>query len=60
MGWRETARLIGLRVPSWKAHALTYLERRGFRFCIDFGTDNAVELARQDWRNRRRNRKATR
>jgi hypothetical protein len=51
--WRRTAALLGLRVPIWKAHALDYLERVGQVFCVDFGTDNAVEKARAHWRNRK-------
>lgn len=51
--WRYMARLLGLNVPPWKAHALDYLEANGFRFCVDFGTENAVELARKHWRERK-------
>lgn len=51
--WRETARMIQLDVPIWKAHALDYCESVGMRFCVDFGTDNAVEKAREHWRTRR-------
>jgi len=51
--WRDMAAKLGLTVPHWKAHALDYLESRGLRFCVDFGTDNALEKARQDWANRK-------
>ena len=51
--WRQMARWIGLEVPAWKVHALDYLERNGLRFCVDFGTENAVEKAREHWRNRK-------
>ncbi len=55
--WRETARLINLDVPLWKAHLLDYCESAGMRFCVDFGTDNAVEKAREHWMRRGRRRK---
>jgi hypothetical protein len=52
--WRDIAQQIGLQVPNWKAHVLDYLEANGFRFCVDFGTDNAVEKAREHWATRKR------
>ena len=52
--WRVTAKMIGLTVPRWKSYALDYLESVGQRFCVDFGTDNAVEKARAHWSNRKR------
>jgi hypothetical protein len=52
--WREWATFLGIEVPHWKAHALDYLEAQGLRFCVDFGTDNAVEKAREHWTARKR------
>lgn len=54
--WRDLVRKLGIRVPWQKHNAMDYLEARGQRFCVDFGTQNAVEKARQDWRDRRRKR----
>lgn len=51
--WRLTCALIGLEVPAWKAHVFDYLESRGFRFCVEFGIDNAVDVARADWESRK-------
>jgi len=51
--WRELTRKLGIVVPIWKAHALDYLEAAGQRFCVDFGTDNAVEKARAHWTQRK-------
>lgn len=56
-GWRETARLLGLRVTGWRARAFDYLESNGLRFCAHFGTDNAVEIARKHWRERKARRR---
>ena len=36
--------------------AMLYLERRGLRVCVDFGYANAIEKAREDWRDRKRKR----
>lgn len=55
--WRRIAALLSLDVPMWKAHALDYLEAQGFRFCVDFGTDNALEKARAHWQARKRKQK---
>ncbi len=39
---------LGLRLPTLEKHrACLYLERHGFRFLVDFGFDNAPDLARQ-------------
>jgi hypothetical protein len=51
--WRDMADRLGLRVPSYIAFACDYLESHGKRFCVDFGTDNAVTLAREHWRSRK-------
>jgi hypothetical protein len=48
--WRDLAARLDLKVPHWKAHALDYLESVGQRFCVDFGTENALEKAREHWR----------
>lgn len=46
--------LLGVDVPPYKHFAMLYLENHGFRFCVDFGTDNAVEKAREHWTSRKR------
>lgn len=51
--WRDLARMICVKVPAWKVPAFDYLTRAGLRFCVDFGVDNAVDKAREHWRNRR-------
>ena len=56
--WRDTAKLIGLRVTGWRARAFDYLEQNGMRFCAHFGTDNAVAIARQHWNERKKKRPA--
>lgn len=56
--WRELARLISLRVYGTKRRrAFDYLESRGLRFCVHFGTDNAIAVAREHWRKLRRKRR---
>lgn len=60
MKWHETARLIGLSVSGWRARAMSYLESEGFAFCVDFGTENAVEKARAHWIQRKRGKPAGR
>jgi len=52
----ETCRQLGLTLTPEQWRACRYLERQGQRFCIDFGTENAVEKARAHWRARRRRR----
>jgi hypothetical protein len=47
--WRRTAELIQLDVPTWKRPIFDFLESEGFKFCVDFGLDNAVEKARAHW-----------
>ena len=41
----EYIRLMKARVPKLKAYACRFLESRGLRFCVDFGTENAIEKA---------------
>lgn len=45
MRWRVTAHLLDLKVPPLTAHAFDYLESKGLRFCVHFGTKNAIDLA---------------
>ena len=54
MSVSSTCRLLGLCVPPYQYFACLYLESHGLRFCVDFGTENAVETAREHWRNRKR------
>lgn len=46
--FETTCQLIRLEVPEVISAACRYLEKRGKRFCIDFGTENAVEMAMQE------------
>lgn len=47
MNYLRTMRMLGLALPTLAQHrACLYLERHGFRFCIDFGIQNAAEKAR--------------
>jgi hypothetical protein len=48
-GWRATARSIGLTVEGVLAYAFDYLETNGLRFCVDFGTENAIQKATDHW-----------
>ncbi len=46
----ETERIannIGLAIPDWIVPICRYLELRGYRFCVDFGWQNAHDIARQ-------------
>lgn len=52
--WRDVAKSIGLSVEGAVARAFDYLESQGQRFCVHFGTDNAIEKAREHWRGRKR------
>jgi hypothetical protein len=45
---------LGLELTPEQLKACRYLERNGQRFCIDFGYENAMEMARDHWRARRR------
>lgn len=54
MSFIEIEKLLNLSVPPYKRFACLYLEGQGFRFCVDFGTDNAIEKARDHWRRRKR------
>lgn len=55
-GWREIVKFLRIDAPLWKHGPMDYLESRGYRFCVDFGYDNAIEKARQDWNSRKRRR----
>lgn len=50
------AKRIGLDLPTWILPICRYLELRGYRFCVDFGWQNAREVARQH-RERERDQK---
>ena len=43
--WRESARLIDLRVTPVIASALDYLEAHGQQFLVDHGWQNALDKA---------------
>lgn len=48
-GWRQTARAIGLEVDGVLRYAFDYLESKGFRFCVDYGIENAIQKATDHW-----------
>lgn len=39
------AHTLGFRLTSAQRRAFVWLERAGYRFCIEFGLDNCVDLA---------------
>lgn len=53
MGYRALAGILRLRFTQEQHRAAQYLERQGLHFCIDWGRDNAVTMAREHWRARR-------
>jgi hypothetical protein len=54
MSVAECVRWLRL-APTWdQLLAMCYLERRGYRVCVDFGYANAIAKAREDWRNRKK------
>jgi hypothetical protein len=57
MDYRRTLRMLQIRIGPKQHAACTYLEQVGLRFCVDYGYDNAISLAREHWRNRRLRRK---
>ncbi len=48
--YQRICRWIGMKLGPKQHMAAKYLEQRGARFCIDFGKQNAVEIARDVWR----------
>lgn len=48
-GWRHTAKLLKLQLDPLTVYAFDYLEAQGWRFCVHFGTKNAVERAQDEW-----------
>jgi hypothetical protein len=41
-------RMLNLQMPTLAQHrACIFLERHGFKFCVDFGIENAVQKARE-------------
>lgn len=57
--FRTWVRRLGLHPSNAVRRAAAYLESRGQEFLIHFGTENAIQKARDDWRQRR-TRKAAR
>lgn len=43
---------IDATITPRERRACLYLEGRGLKFCVDYGYQNAVALAREDWRKR--------
>ena len=50
---RSMLHLNGNRFSKKKWRAARYLEKHGSRFCIELGTDNVLEVARQLRRERK-------
>lgn len=55
--YERTLQLLDMRVTPEQHAAMRFLEREGLRFCVEFGTDNAVAIAREKWNTRRRERR---
>lgn len=53
MTTEDVVNLLDLRLDEAQLRACAYLERLGQRFCVEFGYGNAVEKARNHWRERR-------
>lgn len=51
--FRIWTRRLGLKVGPAVRRAAAYLEAQGQRFMVHFGTDNAVDKAREHWLGRR-------
>jgi hypothetical protein len=49
MTTRHYARLLGLILSDLQLYACEYLESRGLRFCVDFGSENCEALATNRW-----------
>lgn len=47
MHYEHICKSIGLTLNAAQHRVFRYLERRGLRFCVDFGTDNAMAIARE-------------
>ncbi len=43
----ETCRKLGIALTPWQMWACQFLEQQGFRFCVDFGYENAEAMAEQ-------------
>lgn len=44
---KRVSRLIGLGVSEPEERVYRYLERKGLRFCVDFGWANCFEIAKR-------------
>lgn len=40
----QLCKLLDIELSADERHDCRYLERRGYRFCVDFGYDNAADL----------------
>jgi len=49
MHYRKVVRQLGLVLTPEQDLACAFLEARGFRFCVDFGYQNAVAKAETLW-----------
>jgi hypothetical protein len=48
----SVCRMLGIQLTPMQAMACRYLEMFGYRFCVDFGYDNAVQKAEAHFRTR--------
>jgi hypothetical protein len=51
---QQVAALLQIPLTTEQSRACAYLERLGQRFCVEFGYANAIENAREHWREKRR------
>lgn len=54
MNASEWCARLEIAIDDDQRRAMRYLERHGLRFLVEFGYQNAVDLARAHWRERRR------
>lgn len=47
--WREVAELLALDIPEDRHDVFDFLETEGFRFCVNFGVNNALAVAVAHW-----------
>lgn len=55
--FREWVRRLGLHPSNAVRRAAAYLEAHGQDFLVHFGTENAIDKAREHWRGRRKARR---
>jgi len=43
--YQRVCRQLGIELTGWQHWACAFLEDRGLRFCVHFGTDNCERMA---------------